>query len=37
MANLSSEVIDTTKSTFDLSLRKSTANRLDYLYLYNAA
>ena len=27
-----SEVIDTTKSTFDLSLRKSTANRLDYLY-----
>ena len=32
MANSSSEVIDTTKSTFDLSLRKSTANRLDYLY-----
>ena len=32
MANPSSEVIDTTKSTFDLSLRKSTANRLDYLY-----
>ena len=32
MASSSSEVIDTTKSTFDLSLRKSTANRLDYLY-----
>ena len=32
MANPSSEVIDTTKPTFDLSLRKSTANRLDYLY-----
>ena len=32
MANSSSEVIDTTKPTFDLSLRKSTANRLDYLY-----
>ena len=32
MASSSSEVIDTTKPTFDLSLRKSTANRLDYLY-----
>ena len=32
MANPSSEVIDTTKSTFDLSLRNSTANRLYYLY-----
>ena len=32
MANSFSEVIDTTKPTFDLSLRKSTANRLDYLY-----
>ena len=32
MTNSSSEVIDTTKATFDLSLRKSTANRLDYLY-----
>ena len=32
MANPSSEVIDTNKSTFDLSLRKSTANKLDYLY-----
>ena len=32
MANSSSEVIDTTKPTFDLSLRKSTANKLDYLY-----
>ena len=32
MANPSSEVFDTTKSTFDLSLRKSTTNRLDYLY-----
>ena len=32
MASSSSEVIDTTKSTFDLSFRKSTANRLDYLY-----
>ena len=32
MASPSSEVIDTTKPTFDLSLRKSTANRLDYLY-----
>ena len=32
MANPSSEVIDTTKSTFDRSLCKSTANRLDYLY-----
>ena len=25
-------VNDTTKPTFDLSLRKSIANRLDYLY-----
>ena len=32
MASPSSEVIDTTKPIFDLSLRKSTANRLDYLY-----
>ena len=32
MASSFSEVIDTTKPTFDLSLRKSTANRLDYLY-----
>ena len=32
MASSSLEVIDTTKSAFDLSLRKSTANRLDYLY-----
>ena len=32
MASPSSEVIDTTKPTFDLSLRKSTANKLDYLY-----
>ena len=32
MASSSSEVIDTTKPTFDLSLRKSTTNRLDYLY-----
>ena len=32
MASSHSEVIDTTKPTFDLSLRKSTANRLDYLY-----
>ena len=32
MASSSSEVINTTKPTFDLSLRKSTATRLDYLY-----
>ena len=32
MADSSSTVTDTTKPTFDLSLRKSTANRLDYLY-----
>ena len=32
MASSSSKVIDTTKPTFDLSLCKSTANRLDYLY-----
>ena len=32
MASSSSEVIDTTKPTFGLSLRKSTANRLDYMY-----
>ena len=32
MASSSSKVTDTTKPAFDLSLRKSTANRLDYLY-----
>ena len=32
MANTSFEITDTTSSAFDLSLRKSTANRLDYLY-----
>ena len=32
MANSSLEVTNTTKPAFDLSLRKSTANRLDYLY-----
>ena len=32
MVSSSLEVIDTTKPTFDLSLCKSTANRLDYLY-----
>ena len=32
MASSSSEVTDATKLAFDLSLRKSTANRLDYLY-----
>ena len=32
MANSSSAVTDTTKPTFDLSLRTSTTNRLDYLY-----
>ena len=32
MASSSSEVIDTIKPTSDLSLRKSTANRLNYLY-----
>jgi len=32
MASSSSIVIDTSKPTFDLSLRTSTANRLDYLY-----
>ena len=32
MACSSSEVIDTTKSIFYLSLCKSIANRLDYLY-----
>ena len=32
MANSSSVVTDTTKPTFDLSLRTSTTNRLDYLY-----
>ena len=32
MASSSSEVTDTIKPTFDLSLHKSTANRLDYLY-----
>ena len=32
MASSSSEVTDTTKPTFDLSLYKFIANRLDYLY-----
>ena len=32
MANPPSEVIDTSKPSSDLSLRRSTANRLDYLY-----
>ena len=32
MASSFSAVIDTFKPTFDLSLRTSTANRLDYLY-----
>ena len=32
MTSSSSEVTNTTKPVFDLSLRKSTANRLDYLY-----
>ena len=32
MEGLSSTIIDTTRPTFDLSLHKSTANRLDYLY-----
>ena len=32
MANSSLAVTNTTKPTFDLSLRTSTANRLDYLY-----
>ena len=32
MTSSSSEVIDTTKPAFDLSLHKSTTNRLDYLY-----
>ena len=32
MASPSSEVIDTTKSTFNLSLRRCTTNSLDYLY-----
>ena len=32
MANSSLEVTNTTKPAFDLSLRKSTSNRLDYLY-----
>ena len=32
MASSSSKVTDTTKPAFDLSLRKSTPNRLDYLY-----
>ena len=32
MVNPPSEVIDTSKSSSDLSLRKSTPNRLDYLY-----
>ena len=34
MVNPLSEVIDTSKSSFDLFLRKSTANRLDYLYKF---
>ena len=32
MASSSSEVTDTTNPTFDISLRKSTANRVDYLF-----
>ena len=32
MEGSSSTINDTTKPTFDLSLRKSTANKLDYLY-----
>ena len=32
MASSFSEVTNTTKSAFNLSLRKSTVNRLDYLY-----
>ena len=32
MASSSSEVTNTTKHAFDLSLCKSTTNRLDYLY-----
>ena len=32
MASSSSEVTDTSKIAFDLSLCKSTTNRLDYLY-----
>ena len=32
MASSSLEVIDTTKPAFDLSLCKSTTNRLEYLY-----
>ena len=32
MASSSSEVTDTTKFTFNLSLRRSTTNRLYYLY-----
>ena len=32
MTSSSLEVIDTTKPAFDLSLCKSIANRLDYLY-----
>ena len=32
MTSSSLEVTNTTKSAFDLSLRKSTANRFDYLY-----
>ena len=32
MTSSSLEVTNTTKSAFDLSLRKSTVNRLDYLY-----
>ena len=32
MASISSAEIDTSKFPFDQSLRKSTANRLDYLY-----
>ena len=32
MTSSSSEITDTTKPAFDLSLHKSTTNRLDYLY-----
>ena len=32
MANASSKITDTTSPAFDLSLCKSTANRLDYFY-----
>ena len=32
MASSPSTTVDTSKSTFNISLRTSTANRLDYLY-----